>query len=150
MAGCWHSYVSRNKSASVTERKCLKNLGLAELTKTQGKASSMVSLGVHTTSWSSMSGNVSPPGQASRTDAAYRKDGDLCTICSMADHISPPRTTLPIPASSPFAPLLLASSNSLMIPATITFLSLASALLNKSPTPGAHIVGEEMRLMIRV
>lgn len=150
MAGCWHSCVSRNKSASVTERRCLKNLGLAELTKIHGKASIMISPGVHTASWSSMSGNVSASGSSQSYRCRLERDSDMCTIYSMADHISPPRTTLPIPAISLFAPLLLASSNSLMIPATITFLSLASALLNKSPTPGAHIVGEEMRLMIRV
>jgi hypothetical protein len=49
-------------------------------------------------------------------------------------HINPPKTTLPTPPTSLLSPARQLSSNSRTTPAKMIFLTLASALLNRSPT----------------
>lgn len=91
---------------------------------------------------------ASVPGQrlpANETEVMLQQQRFISTA-----HINPPSTTFPTPATSLFAPLLLASSNSLTTPARMILRTRASAFANKSPTPATHASGELTRLMTLV
>src|SRR5690242_9585505 len=55
-------------------------------------------------------------------------------IFALHHYISPPKTTLPTPPTSPLTPARQLSSNSRTMPASRIFRTLASALANRSPT----------------
>jgi hypothetical protein len=77
----------------------------------------------------------------------YMRQYTPCHVKPWDSHIRPPKTTLPTPATSPFTPLLLLSSNSFTTPCTIIFLILASAFVNISAIFGPHSFGLAIKLI---
>lgn len=115
---------------------CRKNIGLGQFHTRDGRV--FRNLSKHEARKSRIQ-------KCARSGVCYR-----CDYFAIPHYIRPPKTTFPRPANSAFAPFLLASSKSLTTPATITFRSLASALANISPVPGAIAAGEGIKFIARV